>query len=85
MEQLPLILVFGIATSPSTIQQVLPHSVSSLLCIELFQSLSCTQHLSTVMDKVESPVPYVRPVDQVDSSVLYGALGRLICPVWYTR
>uniref|UniRef100_A0A8C5FX32 Origin recognition complex subunit 3 n=1 Tax=Gadus morhua TaxID=8049 RepID=A0A8C5FX32_GADMO len=52
VEQLPLILVFGIATSPSTIQQVLPHSVSSLLCIELFQSLSCTQHLSTVMDKL---------------------------------
>ncbi|KAG7250971.1 hypothetical protein CRUP_035136, partial [Coryphaenoides rupestris] len=36
----------------STIQRVLPHSVSSLLCIELFQSLSCTQHLATVIDKL---------------------------------
>lgn len=44
--------IFGIATSPSTIQHMLPHSVSSLLCIELFQSLTCTQHLATVIDKV---------------------------------
>ncbi|KAM6973228.1 origin recognition complex subunit 3 [Aplochiton taeniatus] len=52
IERLPLMFVFGIATSPSTIQQMLPHSVSSLLCIELFQSLSCTQHLATVIDKL---------------------------------
>ncbi|KPP78334.1 hypothetical protein Z043_102166 [Scleropages formosus] len=36
----------------STIQRMLPHSVSSLLCIELFQSLSCTQHLATIIDKL---------------------------------
>ncbi|KAF7669679.1 hypothetical protein LDENG_00142840 [Lucifuga dentata] len=52
VEQLPLMFIFGIATSPSTIQHMLPHSVSSLLCIELFQSLSCTQHLATVIDKL---------------------------------
>ncbi|XP_049595343.1 origin recognition complex subunit 3 [Syngnathus scovelli] len=52
IERLPLIFIFGIATSPSTIQHMLPHSVSSLLCIELFQSLSCTQHLTTVIDKL---------------------------------
>ncbi|XP_041667917.1 origin recognition complex subunit 3 [Cheilinus undulatus] len=52
IERLPLMFIFGIATSPSTIQHMLPHSVSSLLCIELFQSLSCTQHLSTVIDKL---------------------------------
>ncbi|XP_029900385.1 origin recognition complex subunit 3 [Myripristis murdjan] len=52
VEHLPLMFIFGIATSPSTIQHILPHSVSSLLCIELFQSLSCTQHLSTVIDKL---------------------------------
>ncbi|XP_026158636.1 origin recognition complex subunit 3 isoform X2 [Mastacembelus armatus] len=51
IERLPLMFIFGIATSPSTIQHMLPHSVSSLLCIELFQSLSCTQHLATVIDK----------------------------------
>ncbi|XP_041828604.1 origin recognition complex subunit 3 [Melanotaenia boesemani] len=52
IKQLPLMFIFGIATSPSTIQHMLPHSVSSLLCIELFQSLSCTQHLATVIDKL---------------------------------
>ncbi|KAJ0055986.1 hypothetical protein NL108_017215 [Boleophthalmus pectinirostris] len=51
VSQLPLVFIFGIATSPSTIQNMLPHSVSSLLCIELFHSLSCTQHLATVIDK----------------------------------
>uniref|UniRef100_A0A671TYY8 Origin recognition complex subunit 3 n=1 Tax=Sparus aurata TaxID=8175 RepID=A0A671TYY8_SPAAU len=52
IERLPLMFIFGIATSPSTIQHMLPHSVSSLLCIELFQSLSCTQHLATVIDQL---------------------------------
>uniref|UniRef100_A0A7N5ZZ07 Origin recognition complex subunit 3 n=1 Tax=Anabas testudineus TaxID=64144 RepID=A0A7N5ZZ07_ANATE len=52
IDRLPLMFIFGIATSPSTIQHMLPHSVSSLLCIELFQSLSCTQHLATVIDKL---------------------------------
>ncbi|KAG5266022.1 hypothetical protein AALO_G00248960 [Alosa alosa] len=52
IQKLPLMFIFGIATSPSTIQHMLPHSVSSLLCIELFQSLSCTQHLATVIDKL---------------------------------
>lgn len=52
IKRLPLMFIFGIATSPSAIQHMLPHSVSSLLCIELFQSLTCTQHLATVIDKV---------------------------------
>uniref|UniRef100_A0A3Q0T8K2 Origin recognition complex subunit 3 n=1 Tax=Amphilophus citrinellus TaxID=61819 RepID=A0A3Q0T8K2_AMPCI len=52
IDRLPLTFIFGIATSPSTIQHMLPYSVSSLLCIELFQSLSCTQHLATVIDKL---------------------------------
>uniref|UniRef100_A0A8C7Z9J0 Origin recognition complex subunit 3 n=1 Tax=Oryzias sinensis TaxID=183150 RepID=A0A8C7Z9J0_9TELE len=51
VHRLPLMFIFGIATSPSTIQHMLPHSVSSLLCIQLFQSLSCTEHLATVIDK----------------------------------
>ncbi|NXX48771.1 ORC3 protein, partial [Tricholaema leucomelas] len=52
IHELPLVMVFGIATSPMMIHNVLPHSVSSLLCIELFQSLSCKEHLSTVIDKL---------------------------------
>ncbi|XP_072355884.1 origin recognition complex subunit 3 isoform X1 [Scyliorhinus torazame] len=52
IQQLPLVLVFGIATSPITIHRMLPHAVSSLLCIELFQSLSSTEHLTSVIDKL---------------------------------
>ncbi|XP_028903047.1 origin recognition complex subunit 3 isoform X1 [Ornithorhynchus anatinus] len=52
LHEFPLILVFGIATSPMIIHRLLPHSVSSLLCIELFQSLSCKDHLATVLDKL---------------------------------
>ncbi|CAM9908740.1 unnamed protein product [Bubo scandiacus] len=52
IHELPLVLIFGIATSPMIIHSLLPHSVSSLLCIELFQSLSCKDHLSTIIDKL---------------------------------
>uniref|UniRef100_A0A8C5QVI8 Origin recognition complex subunit 3 n=1 Tax=Leptobrachium leishanense TaxID=445787 RepID=A0A8C5QVI8_9ANUR len=52
IHSLPLVLLFGIATSPVVIHRLLSHSVSSLLCIELFQSLSCTEHLSTVVNKL---------------------------------
>ncbi|XP_021015650.1 origin recognition complex subunit 3 isoform X2 [Mus caroli] len=52
LHEFPLILIFGIATSPVIIHRLLPHSVSSLLCIELFQSLSCDQHLTVVLDKL---------------------------------
>ncbi|KFP79049.1 Origin recognition complex subunit 3, partial [Apaloderma vittatum] len=52
IHELPLVLIFGIATSPMIIHSLLPHSVSSLLCIELFQSLSCKEHLSTLIDKL---------------------------------
>uniref|UniRef100_A0A672Q3S3 Origin recognition complex, subunit 3 n=1 Tax=Sinocyclocheilus grahami TaxID=75366 RepID=A0A672Q3S3_SINGR len=51
-QELPFVFIFGIATSPSAIQHRLPHSVSSLLCIEVFHSLSCTQHLASVFDKL---------------------------------
>ena len=53
LHEFPLILIFGIATSPIVIHRLLPHAVSSLLCIELFQSLSCKEHLTTVLDKVK--------------------------------
>ncbi|NXT55316.1 ORC3 protein, partial [Pluvianellus socialis] len=52
IHELPLVLIFGIATSPMIIHSLLPHSVSSLLCIELFQSISSKDHLSTLIDKV---------------------------------
>ncbi|XP_073254795.1 origin recognition complex subunit 3-like [Porites lutea] len=38
LSELPLVLVFGIATAVTTIHRVLPHTVSSVLAIERFQS-----------------------------------------------
>lgn len=38
LSELPLVLVFGIATAVTTVHKVLPHAVSSLLSIERFQS-----------------------------------------------
>ncbi|XP_070274212.1 origin recognition complex subunit 3 isoform X1 [Myotis yumanensis] len=52
LHEFPLILIFGIATSPVIIHRLLPHAVSSMLCIEIFQSLSCKEHLTTVIDKL---------------------------------
>ncbi|XP_008066066.1 origin recognition complex subunit 3 isoform X2 [Carlito syrichta] len=52
LHEFPLTLIFGIATSPVIIHRLLPHAVSSLLCIELFQSLSCKEHLTIVLDKL---------------------------------
>ncbi|XP_032238004.2 origin recognition complex subunit 3 isoform X2 [Nematostella vectensis] len=47
-DHLPLVLVFGVATSVAAIHQVLPHSVSTLLSIQRFQSqpsLVCLQEI----------------------------------------
>ncbi|XP_055981059.1 origin recognition complex subunit 3 isoform X2 [Sorex fumeus] len=52
LHEFPLVLIFGIATSPIIIHRLLPHAVSSLLCIELFQSLSCKEHLTTILNKL---------------------------------
>ncbi|XP_044277636.1 origin recognition complex subunit 3 [Varanus komodoensis] len=52
IHEFPLVLIFGMATSPMIIHKLLPCSVSSLLCIELFQSLSCKEHLTRVIDKL---------------------------------
>ncbi|KAJ8291179.1 hypothetical protein GJAV_G00022300 [Gymnothorax javanicus] len=51
-QELPLLFIFGIATSLSAVQRMLPHSVTSLLSIELFQYSSCTKFLGTVIDKL---------------------------------
>uniref|UniRef100_A0A8C7DVF1 Origin recognition complex subunit 3 n=1 Tax=Oncorhynchus kisutch TaxID=8019 RepID=A0A8C7DVF1_ONCKI len=45
-----------------TIQHMLPQSISFLLCIELFQSLTCTLHLTTV---ILTPLFPVKPSGKV--------------------
>lgn len=52
LDSLPVILVLGIATSLTVIHQLLPTSVSSLLCIETFQAPSASSYLTQLMDKI---------------------------------
>ncbi|XP_071954992.1 origin recognition complex subunit 3-like isoform X2 [Antedon mediterranea] len=49
IKQLPIVLLFGIATSVSVVHRLLPQHVSSLLSIEKFQSKSSTEYLSEVI------------------------------------
>ena len=49
---LPLVLVFGIATAVTTVHRLLPSGVSSLMCIEKFQSPPSSDYLTRVVQKV---------------------------------
>ena len=51
-ENVPVILIFGIATTVSSVHTLLPHSVSSHLSIHKFQSLPSSAHLTKLLDKV---------------------------------
>lgn len=91
IHEFPLVFIFGIATSPMIIHKLLPHSVSSLLCIELFQSLSCKDHLSTVIDKVRETTLsflglicscWLLPLQRWQST---GGQGGGCCWVWMDR
>lgn len=52
ISKLPIIFVFGVATSMSAVHQLLPSSVSSLLCMEKFQAPPASQYLTHLMDKI---------------------------------
>lgn len=52
LSSVPVVLVLGIATAMTVIHQLLPPSVSSLLCIEKFQAPSASCYLTQLMDKV---------------------------------
>ena len=52
LRQLPLVLVFGIATAVTTVHRLLPSGVSSLMCIEKFQSPPSSEYLTRVLEKV---------------------------------
>ncbi|XP_077977190.1 origin recognition complex subunit 3-like [Glandiceps talaboti] len=52
LSRLPIVLIFGIATAVTAVHRLLPHTVSSLLCIEKFQAQPATEYLTQVIDKV---------------------------------
>lgn len=49
---LPIVLVLGIATTITAVHQLLPMSVSSLLCMEKFHAPPASQYLSQLLDKI---------------------------------
>ncbi|KAL5011062.1 hypothetical protein ScPMuIL_013367 [Solemya velum] len=52
LHKLPLVLVFGIATSVAAVHRLLPSTVSSLLSIEKFQAPRATDYLTLLINQV---------------------------------
>ena len=49
---MPIVFVFGIATSVAAVHRLLPNTVSSLLCMEKFQAPPSTEYLTLVINQV---------------------------------
>ncbi|ELU12434.1 hypothetical protein CAPTEDRAFT_72522, partial [Capitella teleta] len=52
LDDLPIVLIFGIATVVTAVHRLLPHEFSSLLCMEKFQAPPATQCLNELIDQV---------------------------------
>lgn len=52
IRQLPIVFVFGIATSVAAVHRLLPNTVSSLLCMEKFQAPPSTEYLTLVINQI---------------------------------
>ncbi|RUS85590.1 hypothetical protein EGW08_006673 [Elysia chlorotica] len=49
---LPIVLVMGIATAVTVIHQLLPSSVSSLLCMQKYQAPPASRYLTQLLDRI---------------------------------
>jgi len=56
IKEMPVVLIFGIATTIDSIHRSLPHRVTSLLSMEKFQAPSSSEYLSMVMRQVSNCV-----------------------------
>lgn len=52
VDKLPIVLLFGIATIPAVVHQLLPRSISSYLCIEKFHAQPAITYLLEVIDRI---------------------------------
>lgn len=70
LHELPLVLVFGIATAVTTIHKVLPHAVSGVLSIERFQSQPSHICVLEIISKVAHLVSslYINPNLSVENT-----------------
>ena len=53
---MPVVLIFGVATTVDSIHRSLPHRVTSLLSMAKFQAPSSSEYLSMVLHQVSNPV-----------------------------
>jgi len=54
INEMPVVLIFGIATTIDSVHQSLPHRVTSLLSMERFQAPSSSDYLSMVLHQVSN-------------------------------
>jgi len=52
LHELPIVLLFGIATTINVVHKLLPHRVTSLLSMEKFQVPLSSEYLSLVLEQV---------------------------------
>ena len=52
VDKFPIVLLFGIATIPAVVHQLLPRSISSCLCIEKFHAQPAITYLLEVIDRI---------------------------------
>ena len=54
LHEVPLVLIFGIATATTAVHRLLPHATSSLLSMEKFQAPPATDYLTQLINQVHS-------------------------------
>ena len=54
INEMPVVLIFGIATTINAVHHSLPHRVTSLLSMEKFQAPSSSDYLSMVLHQVSN-------------------------------
>lgn len=52
VDTFPIVLLFGVATIPAVIHQLLPRSISSCLCIEKFHAQPAITYLLEIIDRI---------------------------------
>jgi len=57
VREMPVVLVFGIATTVDSVHRSLPHRITSLLSMEKFQAPSSSDYLSMVLQQVSISNP----------------------------
>ena len=59
VDKFPIVLLFGIATIPAVVHQLLPRSISSCLCIEKFHAQPAINYLLEVIDHIFMSTTFV--------------------------